>query len=249
MDTAALLTLAEAAQRSWKPQWSGFLDGASQEQALESLGVLSDLTITRWGGFAGAERQRLLLSHAALAGEAGSAADCSDLVGLEWLGNFLFDPAEADDFRQALEGSGIAAEALGDIWLRGDRGAQGVALVAHVHQLDGTTLSVRSVETRLQLRPLNELQPPLPRQPRRFSSVEASLRLDAVGSAGFGVSRSRMATLIKSGAVRINWQPTTNPSKELNSGDRIQLQNRGELVLEQAELTKKNRWRVALMRR
>jgi photosystem II S4 domain protein len=249
MQTAALLALAEAAQRSWQPQWSGFLDGASQEQALGSLGELSDLAVARWGGFAGAERQRLRLSHAALGGEADSPADCSDLVGLELLGNFLFDPAEADDFRQALEGNGLAPEALGDIWLRGDRGAQAVALAASVQHLDGSTLHVRSVETGVQLRPLAELQPPAPRQPRRFNSVEASLRLDAVGSAGFGVSRSRMATLIKNGAVRINWQPATSPSKELSCGDRIQLQNRGELVLEQAELTKKNRWRVALMRR
>ena len=248
MQTAALLALAEAAQRSWQPQWSDFLDGGSQEQALESLGVLSDLSIQRWGGFAGAERQRLLLCHAAL-DAASCSLDSGDLIGLELLGNFLFDPADADAFRQALERSGIAPQALGDIWLRGDRGAQGVALAACVQALEGTTLRVRTVETRIQLRPLAELQPPAARQPRRFSSVEASLRLDAIGSAGFGVSRSRMATLIKGGAVRVNWRPATSPSKELGCGDRIQLQNRGELVLEQAQLTNKNRWRIGLLRR
>ena len=78
--------------------------------------------------------------------------------------------------------------------------------------------------------------------------MEASLRLDAVGSAGFGVSRNRMAELIRSGAVRINWQPATSPSRELRCGDRVQLQNRGELVLERAERTQKQRWRVELSR-
>jgi RNA-binding protein YlmH len=35
-----------------------------------------------------------------------------------------------------------------------------------------------------------------------FTSIEASLRLDAVGSAGFRMSRSKMADLISSGAVK-----------------------------------------------
>lgn len=246
MQSSALLALAEAARRSWQPQWSGFLDGGSQERAIASLSQLSDLSLQRWGGFAGAERQRLLLCHAGVEPE---NTEPDDLVGLELLGNFLFDPSEPDEFRQALHNCGVAAEALGDLWLRGDRGAQGVALGISVRHLDGTSLTVRSVETRIQLRPLAELQPPPARQPRRFSSVEASLRLDAVGSAGFGLSRSRMAALIRSGAVRINWEPASSPSKELRCGDRVQLQNRGELVLEQAELTQKNRWRVALVRR
>lgn len=70
-----------------------------------------------------------------------------------------------------------------------------------------------------------------------------------MGSAGFGVSRSRMAELIRSGAVRINWQPVSSPSKEITSGDRVQLQGKGELMIETAELTKKNRWRIELIRR
>jgi RNA-binding protein YlmH len=157
MESRELLALAEAAQRSWQPQWSGFLDGASQERAIETLSQLSDLHLQRWGGFAGAERQRLRLCHAGVEQE---STEPGDLVGLELLGNFLFDPTEADEFRQALHNCGVAAEALGDLWLRGDRGAQGVALGVSVQHLDGTSLNVRSVETRIQLRALEELQPP-----------------------------------------------------------------------------------------
>ncbi|MEB3276877.1 MAG: photosystem II S4 domain protein [Cyanobacteriota bacterium] len=244
---ASVLALAEAAQRSWQPQWTGFLDGGAQELALQELGSLSDLTLHRWGGFDGAERQRLLLVHAEVDHDSAALGN-QDLEGLDLLGNFLFDPAEPADFRQALCAAGIAEESLGDIWLRGDRGAQAVALGSTAQRLDGLELQVRSVATLVQRRPLASLQPPPPRKARRFSSVEASLRLDAVGSAGFGVSRSRMAELIRSGAVRINWQPTTSPSRELRCGDRVQLQHRGELVLESAELTQKQRWRVGLTR-
>lgn len=243
-----LLELAAAAQGSWEPHWSGFVPGADQEAALDSLEALSELTVHRWGGFAAAERQRFVLVHSELACDLSALQD-QDLIGVELLGNFLFDPAEADDFRQALLQAGLPAAGIGDIWLRGDRGAQAVLQSNAAELLAEHEVLVRTVPITVQLRPLAELQPPPPRQPRRFSSVEASLRLDAVGSAGFGLSRSRMAGLIRAGAVRLNWQPATSPSKELRCGDCVQLQNRGELVLEGAELTKKNRWRVALIRR
>jgi len=244
---AGLLPLAEAALRSWQPQLSGFLDGADREQATTELGRLGDLSVRGWGGFAGAERQRLLLARHELELPVEELLS-HGLIGLELLGNFLFDPAEPAEFRAALLLQGLPPEALGDLWLRGDRGAQGIALGTASAALEGLTLSVRSVEVSLQQRPLASLQLPQRRQPRQCSSVEASLRLDAVGSAGFGLSRSRMAALIRQGAVRINWQPVNTPSKELCPGDRVQLEGRGELVLEGAERTKTNRWRVALSR-
>jgi RNA-binding protein YlmH len=107
---------------------------------------------------------------------------------------------------------------------------------------------VRSVEVVLEAVPLERLQPPTRPLPRRFTAVEASRRLDAVASAGFGVSRSRMVALIRSGAVRINWNPVSSPSRELNPGDRVQLEGRGELTLLDVEATKRERWRLSLER-
>lgn len=49
--------------------------------------------------------------------------------------------------------------------------------------------------------PLTELRVPTPRMERR-SSVEASMRLDALASAGFRVSRSKLTDMIKKGDVR-----------------------------------------------
>ncbi len=55
---------------------------------------------------------------------------------------------------------------------------------------------------------LDQLQVPAPRTERR-TSVEASTRVDAVASAGFRMSRSKMSDLIKRGDVR--WV-TTSPT-------------------------------------
>jgi RNA-binding protein YlmH len=104
------------------------------------------------------------------------------------------------------------------------------------------------VEIELVARPLVELQLPALRQPKRISCVEASLRLDALASAGFGLSRSRMAERIRQGELSINWQTVASPSRELAAGDRVQWSGRGELCVEDVSLTKRERWRIQLLR-
>jgi RNA-binding protein YlmH len=108
---------------------------------------------------------------------------------------------------------------------------------------------VRSVEVRFEARPIDELQLPAERIERTLTTVEASLRLDAVGSAGFGLSRSRLVERIRRGDVRIDWQTVTSPSRELAPGQRVQLAGRGELLIEAAQPTQRGRWRVTLRRR
>ena len=60
---------------------------------------------------------------------------------------------------------------------------------------------VRSVSVQTRQIPLSELSVPEP-QVERIRSVEASMRLDAIASAGFRMPRSKMADMVKSGDVR-----------------------------------------------
>ena len=242
-----VLEAAERALRRWEPAWSGFLDGALREEAEARLQDLAALRIERAGGHPGAERCRLLFQSAEAALPADALA--GDFWGLEIAGNFLFDPAEPADFRSGLLAAGADPSELGDIWLRGDRGAQAIAAEALARRLDGLEGTVRTVAVRLAARPLAELQLPAPRLPRSLTTVEASCRLDAVASAGFGLSRNRMAELIRQGAVRIDWKPATRASRELAAGERVQLEGRGELRIEAVELTKRDRYRIRLERR
>ena len=219
---APLVRLAEEALRTWEPIWSGFVAADLREEAEQRLGTLSELSLGSEGGWPGAERRCLLLQRAELAGSDGEAGP-PPLAGLIVSGNFLFDPAEPDDMRRGLLAAGAEATELGDIWLRGDRGAQLVLSTAAAERLHGRTGQVRTVEVTLERVALDQLQPPAQRSPRELTSVEASLRLDAVASAGFGLSRNRMAELIRAGAVRVNWQPVSSPSRELACGDRVRL--------------------------
>ena len=240
-----LLALAERALRTWEPCWTPFLPPDLREEAEARLASLSELQFSCEGGHPGAERRRLLLWR----GEAAPQSPPPALTGLEIAGNFLFDPADSEEFRAALLAMGAAEGDLGDLWPRGDRGARAILTAPLAAALDGREGQVRSVPVRCEARPIEELQPPPPRSPRRLTTVEASRRLDAVASAGFALSRSRMAELIRQGAVRVDWQPVTSPSRELRVGERVQLRDRGELEILAIEPTKRERLRIALERR
>ncbi|MCP9775188.1 photosystem II S4 domain protein [Cyanobium sp. WAJ14-Wanaka] len=251
-NSESILELAAQALRSWEPLWTGFLDGQQREETEQQLALLAELNVQSWGGHPGAERRRLLLQHqesSPFLGEGDGRHGEDGLGGLEISGNFLFDPATAADFRSGLLAcAGVDPSALGDVWVRGDRGAQAIVCTELADLLDDQQAQVRSIDVQLQARPLGELQLPAQRMPRRLNSVEASLRLDALASAGFGLSRSRMAGLIRQGDLRLNWQSVSSPSQELKPGDRVQWSGRGELTLEAAERTKRERWRVVMVR-
>jgi hypothetical protein len=245
-DLETVLEAAERCLRTWEPVWTGFLDGSLREGAETRLGALSDLRLDHYGGHGGAERCRLLLQRSEAALPLEQVA--GDFAGLEIAGNFLFDPAEPADFRTALLAAGALPQELGDVWIRGDRGAQAITAQALAARLHGKAGQVRTVEVCFEARPLTELQLPPRRVARSLTTVEASTRLDAVASAGFGLSRSRMAALIRQGAVRIDWRVVITPSRELRSGERVQLEGRGELRVEAVEITKRDRYRIRLLR-
>lgn len=241
-----LIVAAEQALQSWEPVWTPFLSPELREEAEARLGLLSELNVAGLGGVEGAERRRLLLQRRELAQEPASLP--APLAGLDISGNFLFDPAEPGDVRAGLLAAGAEEGEIGDVWLRGDRGAQAVVDPTIAARFDGTAGPVRTVEVHFEARPLQELQPPPGRPARRLSTVEASLRLDAVASAGFGISRSRMAECIRQGRVRLDWQPVLSPSRAVVVGERVRLEGRGELRIEEVHETKRGRWRIVMER-
>ena len=238
-----LVKLAEDVLRTWQPAWSGFVSGPVREEALIRLNSLSELTWQSVGGYPGSERQRLLCHR---------SDDRPDLQipihGLLIEGNFLFDPLSSSDLRQALLEMGAREDDLGDLWVRGDRGGQGLCTPACSEALDGRSGRVRDVEIRCEALPVDQLQLPAQRSVRVMQTVEASCRLDAIASAGFGVSRAKVVDLVKQGRLRVNWQSVNQPSRDLVTGDRLHLEDRGTVEVLTISKTKRDRWRVELKR-
>ena len=239
-----LLDLAEEVLRTWQPTWSAFVDAPLREEAMERLSSLSELAWHHDGGHPGAERCRLLCHRRDQPVEV-----IAPIQGLLIEGNFLFDPISPDDLRTALHSMGAEPEDLGDLWVRGDRGGQGLISPTAAEHLRGRRGRLREVEIHCDVVEIEQLQRPAQRNPKRLTTVEASCRIDAIASAGFGLSRSKVVSQIKAGRLRLNWEPVRQGSRELKVGDRLQLQDRGSLELLSCTLTKRDRWRIELMRR
>ena len=239
-----LIEQADEVLRTWQPSWSPFLSGPELEDS-RRLEALAELRVVRDGGRPDTERCRLQLSRS----DQELQAEPAPISGLRLEGNFLFDRAEPQDIRQALIDLGVKPDGLGDLWLRGDRGAQAVCTPEAANHLNGLTGQVRDVTLSVEAVSIDCLQWPAQRLPKRFTSVEASCRLDAIASAGFGLSRSKVIRQIRDGRLRLNWHQVRQASRELKIGDRLQLQDRGSVEVLNLEITKRDRWRVEMLRR
>ncbi len=239
-----VLAVAEVALRRWQPEPTGFLDPEERLRVEPVLQQRSGLHWRRSGGILPAERQRLLLAREELP-LVDAPLDFA-LVALK--GNFLFDPAELEDFEAALLTTDVDPRGWGDVILLGENGAQLITTPVCAAALDGRSLQVRTVVVEASAVPWNHLRHQ-PRQPRTITTVEASCRLDAVASAGLGLSRARMTAAISAGRVRLNGRTVLRPHTELQVGDVVVLRGRGELRLQSRALTRRQRWRLELLRR
>jgi RNA-binding protein YlmH len=62
------------------------------------------------------------------------------------------------------------------------------------------------------------------------------------------MSRSKMADMITSGDVRVNWKEITSTSHAVKTGDLVAIRGKGRLEVGEVMVTKKERFRVNLVR-
>jgi photosystem II S4 domain protein len=238
-----ILDQANQALKTWEVVQTDFLSPPELAEVQTLFQKLTDVQMVAWGGYPQAERVRLAIARAELPLE----IEQIELVALNIAGNFLFDPATHRDFLGATLGTGIVREKVGDIIVLGERGAQMLVSPEMGEFLQQSLTQVRTVPVKVQPIPMEELQV---REPRRkeLTTVEASLRLDAIASAGFGMSRSKMVDLINGNEVRVNWKEVTQASYQLKAGDLISIRGKGRLNIGEIAVTKKDRYRVQLTR-
>jgi photosystem II S4 domain protein len=238
-----VLDQAEQAIKTWEVVCTDFLSPPELADVKKMFARLSDLQYLAWGGYPQAERQRLAIARSEIPLDESQVA----ITALEIAGNFLFDPATHRDFLGALLGTGIVREKAGDILVLGERGAQAIVVPELAEFLTLSLNQVRSVPVKTQPVALSELKVREPKK-KELTTVEASMRLDAVASAGFGMSRSKMTDLIASGDVRVNWKEITQSSHALKPGDLVAIRGKGRLEVGEVAVTKKDRYRVNLTR-
>jgi photosystem II S4 domain protein len=240
---ARAIDLAEQAIKTWEVVETDFL---SPPEIAEVRGVfdrLSDVEIIATGGYPQAERQRLGICRSELPFEPSQVP----LAAIQIAGNFLFDPPTHRDFLGAMLGCGIVRDKTGDIIVLGEQGAQAIVAPELVEFLETNLTQVRSVPVKTRQIELSELKIREPKK-KELVTTEASLRLDAIASAGFGMSRSKMVDLISSGDVRVNWKDVNQSAHALKTGDLVAIRGKGRLEIGEVAITKKERYRVNLTR-
>mmetsp|Transcript_11817 Transcript_11817/g.27674 ORF Transcript_11817/g.27674 Transcript_11817/m.27674 type:complete len:307 (+) Transcript_11817:58-978(+) len=253
-EAAPVCALAEdMLEVAWsEPRATMFLEPVSVYGLSQELGRLSDLCVHSYGGYPQAERQRLVLSRASELTD-DEVASIAQVSVVSILGDFLFQPATERDFAEALELSLPEEERglyIGDIIVLGERGAQAIvglevadALASNVKEVNGVSVAVeRQGVDALRMRPPSV---------KEMQTVEASVRVDAVASAGLGLSRSKVAAFAKAkdpskSDLLVNWRPVSSASTKVKQGDVISIRGRGRLTVDSVETNAKGKFRVKM---
>ena len=234
---------AEQAIKNWEVVVTDFFSPPVLAEVESIFHNLTEINALPWGGYPQAERQRVALSRLDLPLDESQV----ELAALDIAGNFLFDPATHRDFLGSILGTGIVRDKVGDIIVLGERGAQVIVVPEMVEFLTSALTQVRSVAVKTQQIEFSELKIRPPKK-KEMTTVEASMRLDAIASAGFGMSRSKMASAITGKDVRVNWKEVTQSSYNVKEGDLIAVRGKGRLEIGEVSVTKKQRYRVNLVR-
>lgn len=145
----------------------------------------------------------------------------------------------------AILNAGVTRNKVGDIIVLDTRGAEVIVNndVADFLQMNVST--VRNVSVKMEKISLQDIEIP-PKQLKKMQTVESSMRMDAIVSAGFNISRSKLADMSRSGLVYVNYKEVKTPAKNLNTGDVVSVRGVGKLEIGEFSTTSKGRYRVEM---
>lgn len=242
LEMARVLDAAEQSLERTEPVWTDFFDPRLREMAMEILRQVPTVKSLAYGGYRGAERQRLVVVPSFYLTESIEPA----------LGFLRIRPVKTEELTHrdvlgALIGLGLRREKLGDILVTPEE-AQVIAGEEVVAAIQGQLNRVGNTAVDLESMDPEELAVS-PERIKEIRTTVSSLRLDAVAGLGYGVSRTRMAREIKSERLKLNWRPVRDPDHPVKVGDVLSMRGRGRVIV--GEITghsKKGRIGIILQR-
>ena len=242
LPAAKVIDKYEALERQNTPQSTKFLT----ERELKVLSpLLEELKVpyTVWGGLDKAERAIIILLPDWMEPEKVKSGPACPIRVIR--ASFTGEKLSHRDFLGALMGIGIERETVGDIIVR--EGSCDIVVLKEIlpFVLDNLSSAGR---TKLKLEEISEAQS----EEAEFKLIKdtvASLRLDAVVSTGYSISRDKAAQAIRTGKASINGLECLKPDKEVREGDRITLKGLGRTKLTAVKgLSKKGRIMIEVIR-
>ncbi|WOL17076.1 hypothetical protein Cni_G25865 [Canna indica] len=236
-----ILEMARRASTRREVLHTDFLTPPVLKESLLALEKLADIKAVAQGGYPEAERSRLSVGHPDV-----MTSDPDVVAALSITGNFAFDGCSHGDFLGSILGTGIVREKVGDILLQGEKGAQVLVVPELTDFLTSALDKVGNVPVTCKPIPLLALEYEPPRT-KTLRTVEASVRVDALASAGFKISRSKLVDLISNGDVRVNWSTVMKNGTILKTGDVVSVSGKGRLKIGEITPTRKGKYAVELI--
>lgn len=224
------------------PAATAFLSPQEQAAATRLLNALGQREgYAFWGGYEGAERQRLLFLPDWMNGP-----DDSTIAALRAVCRSGASLTHRD-FLGSLMALGLTREKIGDILVE----SGGCQVLVDPPALDFLVQSWDSAgRERLTVTPLPLEELTVPEAAvKEVRDTVSSLRLDNVLASAFSLSRGRAAEAVEKGAVQVNYTVCQKPDKPVSAGDVITCRGLGRCVLDAVgSPTKKGRLPVAIRR-
>lgn len=232
-----------AAEQRCIPAATGFL--TAREQVLVQR-LLPHLSLHFFGGCDGAERAVCCYVPEYLEPSDWFHSDDGPICAVRAV-FYEKDELSHRDFLGALMGSGIKRETVGDLYVQPGRCDFVVTREILPYVLQNLESAGRT-KLKLQPLPLEQLERPA-QEVKEIRDTVSTLRLDAVVSSGFGLSRGKASACIESGKAVLNALPCTKPDRTVAEGDVISVRGLGKLELAQVlGTTKKGRTGILIRR-
>ncbi len=239
---ARIITAAESAIHNRRYQLTEFLDPHGYSIAESAAAYEDNLELRCGGGYPGAERVRAAFVNKDFRGEVDFSIAA---LGLEWDARY-YDLSHRDVLGGLLA-LGIKRSVIGDILMLSGAcqiivdSSISAFLLGELQRIGAANVKVKPID-------FSALQQK-PETVKEIRATVASLRLDSVAAAGFGVSRTQMTEEIQAEKVKVNWKDAKNASQNVKAGDIISFRGRGRVeVVEITGQTKKGRTGVLLKR-
>lgn len=232
---ARVLDLAQQATRRGE-QTGDFLEPRLQELVTRLLTEERNLLIDWQGGYASAERCRLVLHTPERAPEPQVA-----FIKVQ-----AFKALQHRDCLGSLLGMGLRREKVGDLLP-----VENLCYMVVAQEIAEFVVSNLSQVGRQEVTAviIGSLDGVVSIQPKIVVSTVASLRLDAIIATGFSVSRSEAQNLVTGEKVKLNYLENNHPDRQLVEGDLVSVRGYGRLKLVSlGGKSRKDRLRVTLAR-
>ncbi len=223
---ARLIDLADGASKGRPYEVSEFVSPGGLAIAETIQAHVPSLTVQSFGGYDGAERVRIAFIRDGYDGPVDygiTACRVSWDERYRLLGH--------RDVLGSLMSLGISRERFGDI-IMGEAGAIVLVDTPLVNYLKQNFDKIAMVPVSVDEASLSDIVP-REEKVKEIKTTVASLRLDAIASSGFGISRTKAAEAINGDRVQVNWQPAKGPSQAVAEGDVISLRGRGRMEIAQ----------------